>query len=414
MYEYKSAVGKSKEHNGVWEEFNINDFDLNKVLFSFSKVYVTVYNPFSKKNEVLYLNDILDKINNYSDNFDNYLKSIGNSSLPTVPGDIKLNLKKVKRKDLVKADWKMKPITHGGNPSSNDINYDLDWLYLKKENVDPLEFYKYAMVSVNGFYHFLDASEQGIWIADGMKTVKRTNDNHLSVVSFKEVGKLKYIKINEDMIYKQMDEGKLYDQCYINIGEDTTDKTIILVIGGYMHIKDNLTFKRINETTIKLDLKNTPYLKRFHESQKFLNLDYLNLEKGYTEDHVSLEDITSDEVIKRYLTGWQSFIILLDSEDVYVKKHKINNLPVPGKYISDIEPIYPMIFGHGMAGEYWDIYDCGEWCINLSYGEYNNRRYTTVNINETKAIDNQDITNNRTEFSYGYLLEIGKVEPEII
>jgi len=121
MYEYKSAVGKSKEHNGVWEEFNINDFDLNKVLFSFSKVYVTVYNPFSKKNEVLYLNDILDKINNYSDNFDSYLKSIGNSSLPTVPGDIKLNLKKVKRKDLVKADWKMKPITHGGNPSSSDI-----------------------------------------------------------------------------------------------------------------------------------------------------------------------------------------------------------------------------------------------------------------------------------------------------
>lgn len=412
MYKLVSSFGKSSKENGIWIKFEINNYTLKDVFEDYSKIYVVLHNPYSKKNENLFLNDILTDVNNFNGTFSEYLISIGNKSLPTKKGDIVLKTKVAKRSDFVKADWKMKPISQDGDPTANEHGSNKTWLYIEKQGVDPIDFYKHAMVSVNGFYHFLDASEQGVWIAEGMKTALKSNDNHLSVLSFREIGELKYIKITDKMIYKTNDSVPLYEQCYIDLNLDTTNKTIILVLGGYLHVADTQVFKRVGLNTIKIDFKNTPYFNRYHESMDYLDIMNRDIEPGYSDDHISISNITSDKVIKNYLTSWQSFIVLIDTPDIYVKKHSLMMLPSPGKYISHIKPEFPMVFGNGMAGEYWDIYDHDEWYITLSYSQHHNRKYSTINPNKVNAINAQDIPGKRADFSHAYLLEIGTVEPE--
>jgi hypothetical protein len=415
MYTLVSAIGKDVSENGIWTDFEIDNFILKDVFKYYSKIYITLYNPFNKKNEVLYLNDILNDINDYEGKFSEYLVYIGNKSLPTKVGELKLKRRVVRRSDLVKADWKMKPITQGGDPTSTINPTNGDWLFIEKDCVKPLDFYQYGMVSVNGFYHFIDASSQGIWIADGMRTVLQSNANHLSVLSFRELGKIKYVKITEDMIYKQCEDTSLFDQCFIHLKDiDTTKKTVLLVLGGYLHVADWVTYRKAGDNIIRLDIKNTPYIKRYHESKEFINTDYLGVEKGYTDDNVAISDLTSDEVIKKYLTGWHSFLVILDCDDIYVDKHSLMLLPSPGKYISHIKPIYPMVVGSGMAGEYWDIYDHDEWCVNLSYSQYHIRKYMTRDPLQLTAINGQNVPTKRADFSHAYLLEIGSVKPEFI
>lgn len=411
MYTYVSAIGRNTKNNNTWESFDLNRIALKDLFKTYSEVYVTVLNSFSKKNEVLQLSKIQNKINTFNFSFRTWLTRIGNQALPTKGNQVSIVNKTVKRSDLVKANWKMKPVTKTGSPNSNDASLDRDWIFLQKEGVNYAEAFKYMMVSVNGYYHRLDGSTEGIWIADGMKTVERTNDAHLSVLSFKDLGSLEYIDITDNMIYTQSKNAKLYDQCFINIGKSTINKTIILVVAGYMYILDWLSFRRVGERQIKIDFKNIPLLKRLHEASHYLDLSSLDWVNDLDETHgaVDMTQFRSDEFIRKLLKLPQSFIVLLNNHDVYLKKHNLLALPAPGRYISHIEPVYPMVTGTGMAGEYWDVYDDGEWAVSTHKSPYYRRRYMFVDMNDDKVtnLNEADDLYQRTEFAKAHLLEIG-------
>lgn len=419
MYQYRYALGKALPDSMQWTSFDLDAYPLNQVLLHYRQVYVGVFNPYTQKEEYFVLDQLATQLTPISMTFSEWLTQIGNQSLPTQTGKVKPKRSTVKRKDLVKAGWKMTPVTKLGAKDAPETNQDRDWLFLEKPGVEPLDCFRNAMVSVNGYYHRLDGSAQGVWVADGMKTIKHAKANHLSLLSFKEVGSIQYLDFTEDMIYNPAPEGKLYDRCFVQLPEGSlNNKTIILSLGGYLHIQDWLTFRHVGESLIEIDFKNLPLLKRIHESMDKIDLSSLPLTDGYTLDHLSLEDMTSDAFIKAYLKLPQSFIVVLDAPEVFVERHNVMALPSPGAYISFIEPKWPMVYGHGKAGEFWDVYDHGEWALRLPESAYYRRNYTTTSqsvLGHPAALDGGQLSVNaaalagqRTEFSKAWLLEIGK------
>lgn len=416
MYQFIKALVKHRFKDIPPEEHDISTYPVKDLIDEFKEIYFIVYNPYKHREETLKLTDVYKRFENQTLNFTDWLNTLGNQSLPTLPGIVKLKRVKAYRKDLVKADYKMMPVTPLG-PIDEEAHIDLKThLHLSKKNINPRDFHQYCLVSVCGYYHFVEVSDTGIWVNDGMRTMSHAKFNHASVISFKELGTIQTIPITKDMIIKQGDH-TLFDKTYLKLPSKYTldNKVIMLSLGGYLHILDWLTFRRTSDSLIRVDFKNINYEKRIMESADYLNLThYLEIPNGQDLRHYSLEDLRKDETLIKYLTMPQSFIIILDRDEVDLDIKPLETLPAPGRYISYTKPEDIMMTGHGKATEYWDVYHDGQYVVNTHLSPYHHRQFTKTNMEDITTLDDKRIIGKRTEYSDAYLLEISSTDIEIV
>src|SRR5690606_25091812 len=111
-------------------------------------------------------------------------------------------------------------------------------IMLSKEGINYEFLQKHALVSVNGFFHKTTFSSHGVRIVDGAKSALLCNDTNVGILSTVNLGSVEYVSITEDMIYKLDESHRLSSKAFINLGVDTEDKTVLLCLGGYLHILD--------------------------------------------------------------------------------------------------------------------------------------------------------------------------------
>ena len=100
----------------------------------------------------------------------------------------------------------------------------------------------------------------------------------MSLYSFREIGKLKHIRITEEMISRQLDEIPLSNKIYIKLPEKIGTKLPILILGGYMHIFDSNIFYMVDEQTLCINFMNYRWLERYYESLKYIDLSSLPID----------------------------------------------------------------------------------------------------------------------------------------
>lgn len=418
MYRYIKTIVQPINERGVWKEIDASGMLTKTISQQYAKAYFTVFSVVFNKEITFTLDTVKSSFDTFDGTFLEYLEFYKNKSFTESKVKPSIKRRLLRYEDGVKAGYKFYPSPAIADVTSNhDSSYRPYIKMVKKYSsekgevvVKAKEIYQSCLVSVNGYIHRLDVSDspnEDIYIIDGNKTCLRSNDTCIGILSFQELGKLTVVPITRDMVYKQVADITLYEQCYVDLGIDTSNKTIILILGGYMHIQNWSLFRRISDTAIRIDFKAIPFFERYHESLKYLNLDDAPLDKGYDYAHASIEDLTSDNFIKYFLTLPQSFVVLLDNEDLNIKKHPVLTTKLPGKYISYIEPIYPLIQGFGKFGNYWSITDEGAWSVSVTENQYHNYMYRT----SQQVLDNKTITDSRysrepTEYSDAYFLEV--------
>lgn len=423
MYQIHNAYARKPKSNGLWEEIDLGEMECRTIFSKYTNVFMNVTDDFHPgKIFGVDLSTIMDLFNTYEGNFNQWLESLGNRTIPVTEGEFVLRKEVVEYEDAVKAQFKISPVSHNGH-----VDLDLprgakhDVLLTKKEIGVNADYYKKAasqlLVSIGGYYHFVDYSEHGLHIVDGMRTInhQRANTPNIGLTSFHKVGNLKYIPITREMVYKQDIRDDLYHKAYIKLNEDISSETFMIVIGGYLHVMDDRVARLAGDNIIAVDFKYIPLHERLYESMKDLDFNhYLQPETGATELHLDGEHIISDEFLTRYLTMSQSFIIVLDHGELFIEKHQIQHTRIHGQFLSDVYPNLPLVVGHGRAAEYWAVLGNNRWAINVYDSLTDNYVLDSMDTQKGIAYIGNRYPLRRTDYSRGQLWEIGRYSLKVL
>lgn len=390
MYSLVSAIAKPVTGGGRWLNVEIGALTFRELFATYSRIIATLSNPFDDTNTALDLAKIEWSVDP-SLTFNAFLTANGANTLPTSTTLPQISTKYAKYKDVFQAGYSVTPISPNAAVDSQLPDEDKTWLFLTQPKINWTLFKKSVMVSVNGYFHFMDADSNGAYIRDGMQSRTISRQNQIGMVSFAGMAGLEYVDLTADMIYKQNPDLSMAEGLYIKVGQDISSKTVMLVIGGYLHVLDEQTFKRVGDDIIKVDIANFPLLDRYYESIQYLDLSSLNLEHNdRNPEEITIAQLYSDAALKAYFSLSQSFIVLADNPEIFRETQDIQRLSAHGEYISTIEPVYPLITGKGRVSEYWPTYDRGRWLLSIrDPRRYRPTYYTTT----AKAQVNVDARN---------------------
>lgn len=341
-----------------------------------------------------------------NDTFAQFLTANGNASLTTTAQGITINPKTARYSDIWRLGFKLLAV-NDANDGSNQLATE-DKKHIRLTRAAPATDYwhahKHFMVSVNGFYHLTDTDGNGLMVLDAEHTRRLSKSAHMGILSFREIGELQFVPITNSMIL--FDNPK---QAVLTLSQDLTNKTVMLVIGGYLHPVDASVYQRIGEKSFRLDFDKIPLLERYFESKDFIDLSSLGLHHSNVNDEIiNIDEFYSDEVLSAWLKLSQTFFVIVDTPNLYTQRQYIRATRAPDTYTSYKEPLYPLVTDLGRQPEYWSVFEDQQWAINTYRTVIERKLFNTTRREDLVNVDGKRVPHYSAIIPSAYLLEIGK------
>ena len=410
-YQLVAAKARSKGLDAVWSDVDITAMTIGSLFLNYHNVWLTLSHP--AVDHPLYLDlsrvrsDIASRYHLLT--VPQWLEFIGDASLPTSVALPQFGLRKVRYTDAWRAGYDIKPIDRTRNDDAQIPHGDKNDLLISREDVDFQTYHRFAMVTVNGFFHRTGGSPTGLQVIEGGRSGRIANDNQVGIHSFNKVGRLEFIPITPSMIYKLVDTDKLSNSAYLELPYDVEDKVVLLVIGGYLHVMDE-AYTRISDRALRVNFNRIPLAERYLESLDYIDLSSLPLTRNpENPKHVSVDELHSDAVIRAYLCLSQSFVVVVNAKDFYVRRHVVPNAQLPGRYETtlDVENL-PMFGAYGRAYDYVGFNDWGVRILACSDNLRRRYMFRTTNWRGSATIDNSLETYRPWDWAHAHLLEMGR------
>lgn len=403
MYTVIKAIAITKEFGSRWQEVNLATLSVANIFQTYRKVYLTLTAAFLTEPIYVDMESFIIKYGQFTGTLSDLFTDNGNETLTTIPEVPELEVKRAYFADAFYSGYKVQLSEQAPYDTSSVLD-----LKISRPGTDVVELYEHSIFTVNGFFHITERDNQFLYVRSGGNSKIRSGQNQIGIWSWLNVGKLTHIPITEDMLFKQHDTSTFSDRIYIKINQNTEGKTVLLFAGGYFIKPDKEVFFHVGNGVYCFNIGRTPLMRRYFESEEYLDFTSLDLDKNSNnETQVSLEQLFSDEVLTKYITLPQSFITIVDKDDIYFENHAIRHSPLPGMYTSFAEPVYPMFVGAGRVAEYWKTYEDGHWAINVHDGYRQNKAFETALDSSLTSIGQSNQTTRPAFNSQAYLLEAG-------
>ena len=383
MYVFKSSFLRAKNSRDGYQNINITNMVMSKVLEDYVDGYMTLTHTQIRGTFYLTIEKLrqaqLPMITTMT--FNQWVTHNHDKELPATKVQPKYKQGEVIYSDAFRADFKIDRVGRYMSVDANTSNADKVDLLLRKNVPDKNELYTKVVGTVNGFTHRAFSHEDGIALAGGGTTFNNTGINTAGVLSFAGACAVRQYEIKEEMITPTSSTVPLYHELLINLGQPLNNKTVMLSIGGYLFINKGIG-EVVNPETgiimvklIKLDL-----IKMILNSVGKIDLDGLGIfaaNKNITYNKVRVEDIKSDVCVKKYMTIPQSFVIVADTECIQTDYSEVSVTGLPGVYESKTEPVYPVVNSQGLMPEYWKAKNEEGWSLRLTSDVTKRRMYHT-------------------------------------
>lgn len=405
-YEINRAIGKVIGEIALWEKIPLGE-TIENLYKKYSSIRLEMTNKYSKEKGVVLLDEYFPSMDR-SKTIEEWLVSIGETRLNYTNLKVNLGRKGLIYQEVLSNHFKVIPVAKG-KLSDDDLSrkFNYDDLFITKEGVDPIDLQKHVLFTVNGFLHQTDANSKGLWVTDGYKTIRRRKKHCIGAISFENLGSVKQIDIKEDMLSKLNEKVGYYSECVIDIGEDVSNKTVMLVLGGYLHVLDFDVFTLISNSAIKVKFKNIPLLERVHASADDLDMADVFFHKTYGDRNVILRDIYSDDFIVDYLKHSTSFIVLLDNPEIFKEITYPQQRNIPNNYLTDTKPILPMMTRLGKFEEYVAIRDVDKYVLETADCQYHVHFYNSYRIEDKNTyLNDAGIPTNRLRIPQAYFFNL--------
>lgn len=409
MYEYQSAIAISRTQKGRWLPVDIANVQMSQLYNTYEKLLVTLTNSFSGSQK--YTFDIESVRLQYVSStltFQQFLVENGNNTLETESKAYRTVTNYCRYEDAFRAGYKITPVDENGHIDSPIPFTDRDWLALQRDNVDYLKMQRNCLISINGLYHLTDTDGSKLYVIDGAKSNRKANNNKIGITSFMNVSSFRLKPITQDMVHRRYPDCPMSNKTYLDVGEDLSGKTVGIVIGGYLNLLDKNTFYRISDRIFCIDFLNYPILERYYESRNRIDLTSLDLELVETNEWlVNKTNLTSDEVLIKYLTLPQSFLVIFDNQYMFSDRQYIPGSKIAGKTICYHEPIRPIISGYGLCVNYWKIKEKQRWSISSTDLLMENYQFNTTPIFNINNVTDSKVPMERYDIGRSYFQLIG-------
>src|SRR5690606_5807761 len=188
---------------------------------------------------------------------------------------------------------------------------DMPDILMTKDNVDYQDCFDYLIPTVNGLLHMTDASPDGFIIKDGGRSVVHSNKNKIGLLSFSKVGKIKLIPITPEMITPR-GLTSLHQGFRIKLPEKIGNRVVMMSIGGVLHFHSH-NYRVIGDDLLAVDWWKIPFVRRYYDTRHLIDLSAYDslLDRPVNHgDALDLEKAVGDELIVKYMTLSQTFVIL--------------------------------------------------------------------------------------------------------
>lgn len=387
MYKLVDAIVKPLDGTRRWRSMDVASVALSDLYNNFKSVILTLSHTALSNKVSLNIEVLRNRLGGSRNTVGEWLTLNGNKTLPTSNELPVIRTRYAQFSDAIRSGYHATP-THPTMHADMPLPVaDKTDLLVTKPGVDYKFICERVLANVNGFYHLTDWSTDGLFVVDGMKSCIKSGRNELGLLSFMQLGTIDLIPIKKEMIYKQREGQLLKYNCYVDTGVDLSQKTVMLVLGGYLHVLDPRVFFRVSPSAFGIDFAQIPLVDRYYESFDVLNLDALDLERTKNNaGQISISDLYSDKVLTNYLTLSQSFFVVLDNTEIFLDTIELKASPFPGCYTSFGPPIYPMVVGRGKHEVYWPRKEHDRFSVNVNASWMGKPNYNTVATLKQKSV----------------------------
>lgn len=408
MYQLVSAMGKLRTIGARWEDIEIGEMVVATLFSQYEKVYAVLTNPFFPNQMCLDLDEIKGANGSSEMTFNAWLASIGNASLPTTTNIPKVETKYAIYSDAFRARFTVRPINPNVHPDVDLPRAEKKWVDLRKDGIDYQLLYRSCLASVNGLFHLTDTDGERLMVVDAQATSDHSGRAELGLYSFRELGSLEFLPIKPEMIHHRYADQPYKTYLYIDTGTPRPNKTAMLVLGGYLHVLDDKVFSRINDSIFAICFDNFPLRDRYFESVGIIDLSSLGLEHD-PDNPAKIKDqqLHSDEVLVKYATLSQSFIVFVDNTHLFVEYEDVQPTKIANIYVSFTEPKYPLVTGIGKISDYWRVKEHGQYALTVVNGVRNFYNFNTTTDDQLDCIDDAAPPFKPSEYTRPKFLKVG-------
>lgn len=410
MYVYEKAITVGKDLGARWVENDISNLPISDIFNFYRKVYVTLSNVFLNDFVTIDLDILRNEFLSSNLTLNEVLVQIDNRTLETVNFTTDITTKYAIWSDAFRANYKITPqniyaSTTAEMPFTEKTSLKIE---RHKPETDMELFYKSCLVSINGFFHRTDFDGTAVYALDATKSLFKSKQNQIGFLSFNNIGEIEQVPITTEMIFPQSEGTPLKDKTVIKLNKNIENKTVIMVLGGYLLFCNNKSLIQINDDTFLLSFNTIPLLERYFESRPYLNLDSLGLPVSTdNESLINVEEYFSDTVLTKYLTLPQSYFVIIDTPTLFTNKIYLRSSKLPGMFTAYQEPKYPLIVNNGRVAEYWKTHEDGYWAVNVYDSYLKNNVFSTKPESQLDVISDSRVPLLTNYNSRGFLLEIG-------
>lgn len=395
MYTVDAAYGVAKLHGSRWMDLVLDTVPVNEIFATYRKVYLTLSAPFLIDPVYFDLDFFRIKYANFEGTLEEMFDDNGSDSIQTIESIPEANPQYAFFADAFKAGYKVQ------------VTSDDD-LKIARPNTSMLDVYNSCLFTVNGLFHKTDTDIDFLYVLKGNVSAKKSRRNQLGIVSFKNISEISCVSIVDSMLFKQHDTSTFSDRVYIKIPQAVEGKTPILILGGYMVRPDQEIFFPVGNDTYCVIVGRLPILQRYYESLN--TIDYSSLGLDSSSNNVNQVDLTqfySDECIRKYFTLIQSFIVIVNKENLFFNESYLDGSRLPARFTAYTEPKYPLFAGTGKICEYWKILEGGHWSVIVADSYLQNKVFESVVKDSLESVSPSNVPSLTYYDSRGYLLEIG-------
>lgn len=408
-FDIVKTLVKRKGMDARWVEEDISALTLRELFLDYRSILVQIEHPTYEDPRYMDLEEIRPLVKDIELTLPQWLNGLDGLSPPSHIGTLDLTIKKIFHVDARMAEFKVELERMGTHPDNDWPRGHLPDLLITKDGVDYQDLYDHCLVSVNGLIHRMSYSENGVYVVDGAYGMREANVTDIALTSFKEVGKLEVVDLTDDMIYQPNEELPLHDKTYLDLGKPLDGKTVMISIGGYLHVLDNI-YQVVGDQQIMIDFKKYPMVQRYYESKGLVDISgYDFTEFDHNEDQrVTAELIRNDDWIRHLINCPSTFVVIVDASDIYQVKHQLEKTCYPGRYFAHSRPTLPLIVKRGMMKPYWAHEEDGIWVVNCSDNLYPNYQFEHNGYEELYSVAPQRVPSAPVSYGRGFLWEIGK------
>lgn len=365
MYAIDSAYGIARAQGAQWQTQDISAYTGVQLFTLFRKLYITLSSALLAEPVSINIQDY-QAVLAYDERLVSTIFSEWTDPTPlvgvTVPN---YRSERAVYTDVVRAGYTVHKSIPGAHYTSSQDDQLRTEMQLSRIGTDMRLVQKYCLAVANGYFYRVEADRDMAYVAEAGKCLLKTRYNHVGLLSFEKIGEITTHAIDEATILPHTTGAAIYDGASVPMpAVDLQGKTLLLVVGGYLHFPSDGVYTQVSDTRMLIKPGALALLERYQESMD--KIDWSGVLTAPNNTNVDSPELRSDAALKKYLSHSQTFWVVVNTPSLSKARLPIWALPLPGQFISSVEPKELLLAGSGYVLQYWKVYENGEWAVNCS------------------------------------------------